>query len=398
MGERTLLLGYDLGDETTQLAVYDRARRQPEMIGQTEENPDALYDTVILLDNQVELTGFVDKIRKGKDIVVNGNVSDSVKVLAYYFRKTLMATKIKYPTETIKQLVVTVADLSREFTQIIYEALELNGIGKDRALVMDHRQSFMYFVLAQKPEIWVNDVGMFDYGNSSLKYYQLQVDRRKKPIPVRVMERDFPEVFREEDEVASVQKAALENVIYRAIHKQILSTLYMTGSGFEKEWADELFHKFCVGRRLFKGNNLYVSGACYAARNIGENQHMNEYLLLDEDRIVSNISIPVYREAKEQEIYLAKAGTPWYEVDEAVDVIPDQEDELSIQVTNIFTKDSKKFMIGLDPVAGKLNRHCRLSVRVRFSDVKTCIVTINDRGFGELFPNSNRIWEKILTV
>ena len=50
MGERTLLLGMDLGDETSQLAVYDQELREPELVGQTEDNPEALYDTVIYME------------------------------------------------------------------------------------------------------------------------------------------------------------------------------------------------------------------------------------------------------------------------------------------------------------------------------------------------------------
>lgn len=401
MGERTLLLGYDLGDEKTQMAVFDRKTMEPELVGQTEENPDALYDTEILLDNQAPIVGFVDKIRKGEDIIVNDKVSDPVKVLGYYFRKTLMATKLKYPTETIKQLVVTVADLTPEFMQIIYDALALNGILKERAVVIGHRQSYMYYILAQKRELWVNDVGMFDYGKNRLMYYQMQLDRRKKPIPVRVLQKDFSDALamagQQEAENES-KGVVLENIVYRAIHKQILSALYMTGSGFEEEWADELFRKLCVGRRLFKGNNLYSFGACYAAREIGENLHEGEYLMLDEDRITSHVSVRVYSHAKEQDVILAKAGRPWYDIDESMEVIPDHENELSIRVTNIFSGRANNFLISLEPVAGKTNRHCRLSVRVRFSDVRTCIVTVNDRGFGEIFPNSNRVWEKILTI
>jgi len=33
-------------------------------------------------------------------------------------------------------------------------------------------------------------------------------------------------------------------------------------------------------------------------------------------------------------------------------------------------------------------------LRIRFESPSQCIVTIKDEGFGELFPTSNRIWEK----
>ena len=44
MTERTLLLGFDLGEEKSQMAVYDREKNIPVLIGQTEENPEADSD------------------------------------------------------------------------------------------------------------------------------------------------------------------------------------------------------------------------------------------------------------------------------------------------------------------------------------------------------------------
>jgi hypothetical protein len=125
---------------------------------------------------------------------------------------------------------------------------------------------------------------------------------------------------------------------------------------------------------------------------------LGDYFLLDEDMVTSHLSVSVYGDAKEQEVILVKAGTPWYQIDETLEIIPDGEDELDLKVTNIFTKESRHFMLSLEPVAGKTERQCRLAVRVRFSDSETCIITVKDRGFGEIFPTSNRIWEKTLTI
>ena len=397
MGDRTLLLGLDLGDEKSQLAVYNREMREPELVGATEENPEAFYDTVIEMEGMEPLIGFLPRIRRGEEILVDDRASEPVNILAYYFRRLLAEVRQKYPSETIRQLVVTVADPSRFFVELIYASLEKLGIGKDRAMVIGHKQSYLYFVLYQKAELWVNDVGMFDYDGKSLHYYQMQVDRRKKPVPVRVMERDFTDaMIMAGDE--SDPGAVFENIVYSAIHTQILSTLDMTGAGFEAEWTDEIFHKLCVGRRLFKGQNLYVSGACYAAKELGGTSRLEDYLLMDEDMIIFHLSMKVYKDAKMQDYILAKAGNPWYQIDNTVELVPDGENELNLMATNIFTQKERHFILDLDPVAGKTARQCRLALRVRFSDVNTCIVTIKDRGFGELFPTSNRIWEKTLKI
>ena len=398
MSERTLLLGFDLGDEKSQMAVYDREKMEPVLIGQTEENPEALINTEIALDGMEPLTDFLVRIRRGEEIVVDGKVSHPVNMLSFFFRKTLSLTRQQYPGETIKQLVVTTAGADRDFTELIYAALEQLGIGRDRAYVMDHKQTFPYYVLYQKKELWVNDVGLFDCEKDRLTYYQMQVDRGKNPILVGVQERDYSDALDLSENGEEHRAAVFENVVYGAIHKQLLSTLYMTGDGFEGGWADSVFRKLCVGRRLFKGRNLYVSGACYVAKEFGESKRLEDYLLLDEEMISSHLSIQVYADAKLQEISLARAGTPWYMVDREISLIPEGDSEITLTAKNIFDQREKQFILDLDPVEGRLDRHCRLGMRVRFESPKRCIVTLKDGGFGEFFPTSNRIWEKTVEL
>jgi hypothetical protein len=345
------------------------------------------------MEDGTVLEDFLPRIRRGEELP-----GSAVNVLAYYFQKTLSLTRKKYPSETIKQLVVTVPDHSSQFVQTVYDALAVLNIKKDRALVISHKQSYLYFALYQKKELWVNDVGMFDYSGNRLCYYQMQVDRRKSPILAGVKERDYSDAMEVLPEDTGKKAAIFENVVQSAIHKQILSALYMTGDGFDGGWADESFQKLCVGRRLFKGSNLYVSGACYAAKEFGESARLSDFLLMDEDMIASHLCLTVYADAKEQEIVLAKAGTPWYQVDEQIDLIPDGESELALRAKNILTKEEKEIFVELEPVLGKVDRHCRLTVRIRFADVETCIITLKDSGFGDIFPTSNRIWEKTVKL
>jgi hypothetical protein len=55
-------------------------------------------------------------------------------------------------------------------------------------------------------------------------------------------------------------------------------------------------------------------------------------------------------------------------------------------------------MLDLEPVKGRQKRHCRLRLRVRFASATQCIISIKDEGFGEMFPSSNRIWEKTFDI
>ena len=66
MSERTLLLGFDLGEEKSQMAVYDREKNIPVLIGQTEENPEGLIPTEIALSGEKPLRDFLCGFADGK--------------------------------------------------------------------------------------------------------------------------------------------------------------------------------------------------------------------------------------------------------------------------------------------------------------------------------------------
>ena len=100
-----------------------------------------------------------------------------------------------------------------------------------------------------------------------------------------------------------------------------------------------------MGRRIFRGQNLFTHGACYAARELSGMGKLDHCLFLDDEMVASNIYIRTYKDATDHEELLVKAGTPWKEVDGSVDVIPDQEDEIQIVVQDVLKHETKAHML-----------------------------------------------------
>ena len=121
-------------------------------------------------------------------------------------------------------------------------------------------------------------------------------------------------------------------------------------------------------------------------------------MFLDEEMITANVSLRVYHEAQMQDLVLAKAGSVWDEVDVSVDVIPDKEYEIQITAQDVIKHQTNAHMLSLSGFAGRENKTTRFTVRVRFADRETCIVTLKDNGFGEVSPTSNRIWERCIKL
>ena len=329
MSQRSLYIGVDLREENSQLALLAPQGEEPKLVfDPRDKTENTQIPTVVTIPGSRETVGhFLEKIVKGEPIFAAGVESDPVNVLAAYFQKILSFTRREYPEGMIRRLVVTTKYRDFRFISQIYQALEKLGIGKDRAMVVDRRQCFVYYVMNQKKDLWVNQVGVFDYEDHEITYFQMHVDRYQHPPFVTVMERQYPDYVKmleepvPEESGENARGSVVEAMVKGALHGQVITTVYMTGKGFADGFADAIMTQLCVGRHVFRGDNLYVFGACFIAREYSGEKKMEPFLYMDEDTIPVNITMQAYTNAKVQEIMLTKAGTPWYQVDYEVDLM-----------------------------------------------------------------------------
>lgn len=403
MGQRSLYIGVDLREEYSQLALLVPQGQEPKPVGDPrDESGETKIPTVVTIPGTKETIGhFLEKIVNNEPIYAAGVETDAVNVLAAYFQKILSFTRREYPEGMIRRLVVTTKYRDFRFVSQIYQALEKLGIGKDRAMVVDRRQCFVYYVLNQKKDLWVNQVGLFDYEDHEITYYQMHMDRYQHPPLVTVSQKEYPDYVKmlEEPGIEVKEKpSVVETMVQGALHGQVITSVYMTGKGFADGFADAVMTQLCVGRHVFRGDNLYVFGACFVAREYSGEKKMEPFLYMDEDTIPVNISMQAYTNAKVQEIMLAKAGTPWYQVDYEVDLISDGEDELQIRVSDMRKRSAHTHILTMDGIRGRLDRKARIGLQIRFAGVDKCIFTLRDKGFGNFFPSSHRIWEETIML
>ena len=161
MEERTLLIGFDLGNEKTQLCYYDENTYEPICIGVQEDENERNMPTVLGLKENGEwvagqdaldlhrfgecelVENFVNKIANQEAIEVNGQQMTPLVILATYFRCVLNNLKSFSTDKVIKKIVVTVEKNSRELYDNIYVALEGVGIHRSSAVVQNYNQSYL---------------------------------------------------------------------------------------------------------------------------------------------------------------------------------------------------------------------------------------------------------------
>lgn len=413
-----LLVGIDLGRKITQISCFNRRTYEAEPIGVLSgDNGERLYEIPTAMKvmpemgtwrllcqlgdggSEIVLEELLECMEKDS-FVVEGHTFYSRDVLEHYIVKLLSLLNEYFPDERIGHLVITVPQKAPKLTELLQAVGKELGLYPARMTIQNYRLSYMYYAVSQPKELWLNNVGLFSFDEEGFSYSQINIDRRTLPWIVGVTERNLTDIFDysmlQDENVDSAY--AFVNTAGAVLHKQMVTTLYVTGNGFDGGWAADALQQLCNGRRVFRGQNIYTKGACFAARELAGEGKLEQCMFLDEEMITANVSLRVYHEAQMQELVLVRAGSLWAQVDESVDVIPDKEYEIQITIQDVIKHQTKAHMLSLNGFSGRENKTTRFTVRIRFADRETCVITLKDNGFGEISPTSNRIWERCIRI
>lgn len=421
--DRTLIIGLDLCDDYSQISCIRKNGQlplgEPESVCMTPDKTKYLIPTAVCVrENSKEwiigeeaercrerqagqyVDGLFSMIENDSSATIYDVEFTGEMLLERFLRKLLGIIRQRYQNNSILQIVVTLPGNYRKTEAALPGILEKLGIGEDRAQIINHTLAFMYYVVSQPKDQWVNDVALFEYGIGGLQFYQLSFGRKSLPNTVVAEHTDLSDKIPYEmylHHVTDRLTKGFETESNMALYKKLITSVFVSGRGFEGTWADNVLRNMCMGRRVFKGQNLYAKGACYAAASLINNT-LTEYIFLSEDRITSDISLKVVSNGEEQLIPLANVGEPWQTAGRKCRVIPDGNAELEFLVSDCIRKDSVQEIVRLDSPVRRENKTVRLELALRFEDRRTAVVKISDTGFGEFFKSSYRVWEQILKL
>ncbi|MGN0166266.1 MAG: DUF5716 family protein [Lachnospiraceae bacterium] len=413
---KSLIIGLDLGVDTTQISVSVDGS-EPESVSISPNKSMFLIPTVLCVrhdtrdwifgddaircrnrDAGIFVNGILEKVESGDRVNIMGAEFTGNQLLERFIRKIFTALRQRYLRDNIEKVIVTVRNKTSVLSKAIEDSFEAVGVEKDRVRILRYMESFMYYSVSQKKELWTNDVSLFDFDEEGLKYYQLSTGKKQLPVTVTATGRDFSDELNftmlasmVDTRLANIFKSITDKLLYR----QILSTIYFTGVGFDGDWADEVIKSLCPGRRVFKGQNLYAKGAAHCGL-IESNPEYKDFLFLTDDQVRYSVSIRMFKDNRIGEYTMVAAGTNWEEVNAKTVGILDNTDEIFFTIYHTVKKETKHIVMNLRNIEQRENKTTRVSVGVKFLDRDTAVITIKDLGFGEFFDNSYRIWEKVI--
>ncbi|MFV0341550.1 MAG: DUF5716 family protein [Anaerocolumna sp.] len=414
MGEqRNLMVGFDLCETYTQLSVLHKNAVEPETIhvtiptalGISKDKKEWVYgeEAYVLLQHEegIVIDRLLAKLCCGEEVDVFSVKFSPVVLMEKYLRKCLQLIKKNFPNDSIFMLCITLKETSTILCEGIYSALEALGIGKDRAMIQNHTRSYGYYALSQSKELWMSDVGLFELDEEGLTYHQISIDRKTTPLLAVTSSKNLKEDLKLEqieeaktEEEISRLKYFFVNLSKNILHRQYVTTLYITGKGFEGHWSEGALKELCSGRRVFKGQNLYSKGACYAAK-AGEQK---EYIIVDDEMITTNIYLQGVKDGKLTEIFLVKGISPWYEAKNNIDLILDECSSITLYFKDLLKNQLREETISLTDMPVRPAKTTKVGLEINFVNKETVRVLVKDKGFGDFYPASEQTWMREITI
>lgn len=413
--KRGSILGYDLNEKYCQISYYDEAKNEPETLEISADNyqiplvlgycdDEWIYgrsaELLAKMDGENIITDLFDRAMRREKVEIAGKKYDSVWLLAKFISLTLEKFKdIRMITFTSPK---TDVDMSK-----MMKAIGRNlGLAKENIHVQDYKESFCYYMFYQPKELWQYESALFYCDEQKINACML----KKLHVP-NVKGKDM---FVTVDEVASADIKELEALstimneekaktadesfqafIRNVFEKKVISSVFLTGDGFEKNWYPNSLKVLCNGRRAFIGNNLYSKGACYTAVRKYKG-YTGGAVYLDGTRMTEQISLRMRVDGKEGWYPIVAWGKRWYEADGQWEVILEDTSDIEIHIESLSGEELQVETVSLEGLEERRDYSLRLQISIMFLDEKTCRMTFRDIGFGEFYPSTGFYADKVI--
>lgn len=398
-----LIIGLDLCDAYTRVCCHDREKSwsTPTVICRKKEEDDVWYVgeeafASTLIGEGIIVDKLLKMVMKDGTATIGGVRYEGMDLLKIYLKKILEIPKEEFFCDEVKELVITLAKTEVKLMDALMYCADYLEIPRERVHIVSHTESFVYYVLSQKKEVWNNQVGVFDLSEDTFHYHELKVQRGLRQMTVIAEDEALEESFNldilDTPSGGKLADKIVSSCAERLLQKKLFSSIFLTGKGFERqEWAGDFMKLLCTRRKVFVEQELFARGAAYKGMDYLDEKTSYPFVCICEGRLHSTVSMKVLHKNKESQLIVAAAGDNWYESRSSVDLIVDGQDYVEFSVTPMDPKQKKLVKIPLEGFPKRPDRTTRVGINVGFLDEKTMAVVVKDRGFGELFPASDTV-------
>ena len=416
--EQGYLIGYEINEKSCQISYYKAKELEPQTLEVDGENDfipicvgnfrgtwvmgrDALR--LLKVKEGFAVTRLLERGLAGEQFDYGDESYEGVWLLSKFIQMTLEPFK-----DNIEGIVFSVPELSEDLANLLRTIATRMNIPKHNIFIQDYKESFCNYLFYQPKDLWQYESALFHCERTEIKAYVMRRlmqgigDGKTTFVTVDEMINSqmkesafiYPVIDTEKAKDADLQFSKFIDLVFK---KRIISSVFLTGEGFENEWFSKSLRSICQGRRAFMGNNLYSKGACYAAyRKLYT--HVEDPVYLSENKLSDKITISMRVLGQDMAYPIVSWGARWYESNNQWEVLIKEVKDIELQIESLLDGTIKTEVISLHGFPSRTEYSMRLQIETLFLDEKTCKITVRDVGFGEFFPPSDFKVEKILRL
>lgn len=411
-----VVVGMDLGYEDAQICYFDSAMTEPESISVLTGAEKFKIPTVLCKQKNRDYFAYGEEARRmalrgegilivdllklaleNDSIYVGEESYETVQLLVIFVRKlwnTLMRT---IGEQEIAHCVITVEETSQNVLTLLKSVSQFLPLEPEQISFQDYEESFYYYSFLQKREKIENQsMLLMEYKNQNIEIMELEIRGEKARIHKK--KQDFMLILDEMNEISD--KNAMDCQFLRILQEELLgknvSYVFLLGDLFMKEWMKDSLIYLCSGRRVFKGNNLFVKGSAVAAM---EKYRPEEKPYVYQGKNCLKYDYGFFLDEKKEKFYtLAEAGNVWFESIGEAELVLENQRELEIVAKDAENRICASGVVALGEYAQRRDFITAVLLRIHFESVKKAVIQITDLGFGEVTQSSGKVWTKVVEV
>ncbi len=335
----------------------------------------------------MEVNGIIEKVIAGEQIEADDECYVPEDVLECLLRFVVRECVRVTDVENVVKIAVCVEQFSRKLLDSLSKVLERMDFDESSRVLFNRTESFIYYALNTKEELYQRGVGIFDFGSRRLNYSYMNYATVDGKTIVMVDTERMKVVAEHPREV----DAELAKLAQGVMGNAQMSAIYLTGSGFDRyEHLDEFVRIACNRKRAFIGQNLYSKGAAQGAFEHFYGGNFKNRILACEDRILADFDIDIVEKEKEKVYRAVRVGTNWYMAAKKLRFIVDDTKELKIHIKPIERKPDQEIVISLEDFPKRPAKMTKIMVEFDFVSATSCKVIVKDMGFGDYYKATEK--------
>ncbi len=378
-----LYVGIDISNNHSMVSFLDVAAKEPQNIlfsdkKTTQDNPVPLSEW-----GQISKTGSSTQM----DTIVN-----YVATLIEYAKRLAKAS-------LIAKVCVAVEDFQTDTLDAIAAIMTKLQYTREQWCVISYEEAFAYYAYNQRKELYAAGVMLLDYKPDGICAYLMSDGKvGNKGIIMEnrycLLGDNYTAVYEKKAGLDTISQDIMEWLI-KPLQEHIVSSIYLTGEGFNvEEFPDGLTKFLCNRRKVFAGQNLFVKGASFGAYEESQQGMKEDVILACSNRITTGIEVDIVERGVQKRLRVIKPGTNWYTARRRLDFIIEDISSIRMILKSCDSNKERFEELDISQIPYRKGKITRIELDIRFNSDNRCTVTVKDKGFGEFVKSSGKVVSK----